>query len=164
LPLINKLVLAPLGMAIEMPTVGSGAGFQFITPLRIAVEPNARRDALVGTLLHGLQPVRQQVFDALIKASCQLGNVVTIYDIATGSLSGAGSFAIELGGVQTSSGDASEFAGDLGFPSTVSSGGGLLGPLTGAGSTGVLTPGDPRYAGGTGACLGGRCPDGVGGG
>jgi hypothetical protein len=122
IPLVNQLILAPLGMTIDLPTIGSGAGFQFITPFRIAVIPNSTRDGLVGKLLQTLQPVRQPLFSALLQATCQAGNAITVYDIATGSVSGAGSLALELGGVQTSSADITEY-GNLGFPSTLTSGG-----------------------------------------
>jgi hypothetical protein len=145
IPLINKLVLGPLGMTIDMPAAGSGSGYEFVTPLRIAVVPNTSRDALVGKLLQTIQPIRQPIFDAFLKASCAFGNVITVYDIATGSVSGAGSLALEFGGVQTNSGDINEY-GDLGFPSTLTSGSAGASSLPLGPST-VMSPGAPAIAG-----------------
>jgi hypothetical protein len=146
IPLINQLILGPLGMTIDLPTIGSGAGFQFITPFRIAVIPNATRDGLVGKLLQTLQPVRQPLFSALLQATCQAGNAITVYDIATGSVSGAGSLALELGGVETSSADITEY-GNLGFPSTLSSGGVGGGALLPNAPSLTLSPGHPAVLG-----------------
>jgi hypothetical protein len=145
IPLINKLVLGPLGMTITMPVAGSGSGFQFITPLSIAVVPNAARDALVGKLLQTIQPLRQPIFDALLKATCAFGNVSTVFDLATGTVSGAGSLGLELGGVQTNSGDISEY-GDLGFPSSLTSNSGGANALP-LGSSTASSPGAPASAG-----------------
>jgi hypothetical protein len=145
-PLVNQLILGPLGMTIDLPTVGSGAGFQFITPFRIAVVPNSTRDGLVGKLLQTLQPVRQPLFSSLLQATCQAGNAITVYDIATGSVSGAGSLALELGGVQTSSADIIEY-GNLGFPSTLSSGGADSGALLANAPSLTTSPEHPAVIG-----------------
>jgi hypothetical protein len=99
----------------------------------------------VGKLLQTIQPLRQPIFEALLKASCAFGNVITVYDIATGSVSGAGSLALEFGGVQTDSSDISEY-GDLGFPSSLTSGSAGASSLPVAPST-VTSPGTPAIAG-----------------
>jgi hypothetical protein len=49
--------------------------------------------------------VRQALTDAMLKASCKFGDVITVADITVGSVSGAGSFTLEVGGVSASSGD-----------------------------------------------------------
>lgn len=97
--------LNPIGIEIRPPKFRQVNGGFTIDPLAIAVVPSATRDQLYGTVLGALQPVRQQVTDALLKASCQFGTFITIADVAVGSVTGAGSFSLELGGVSASSGD-----------------------------------------------------------
>src|SRR5207237_534251 len=41
----------------------------------------------------------------LLKASCKFGDVISIADIAVGSVSGTGSFSLELGGVSATTGE-----------------------------------------------------------
>lgn len=100
----NK-VLNPIGIEIRPPVFRQVNQGYTIDPLSIAVVPSSARDQLYGTILGALQPVRQQVTDALLKASCKFGSPITIADVAVGSITGAGSFSLELGGVSASSGD-----------------------------------------------------------
>jgi hypothetical protein len=93
-----------------------------------------------------MQPIRQPLFSSLLQATCQAGNAITVYDIATGSVSGAGSLALELGGVQTSSADITEY-GDLGFASDVSSGGAGGGALLPNAPSLTSSPGQPAVLG-----------------
>jgi len=97
--------LNPIGIQIRPPNFRQVNEGYTIDPLSIAVVPSSTRDQVSGTILGGLQPVRQQVTDALLKASCKTGSLITIADVVVGSITGAGSFSLELGGVSASSGD-----------------------------------------------------------
>lgn len=98
-------VLDPLGFFLDPPTVRNESGIVFVDPLRIGIEPSPTRDGVLGPAISALSPVRQSVFDALIEADCSNASYITIADIVLGSVTGAGSLNIELGGVTASSGD-----------------------------------------------------------
>jgi hypothetical protein len=107
-------VLGLLGLRINPPTVHDSAGVLVVDPISISVIPNAGRDAISNSILSGIQPIRQAVFAALLEANCSLATEITVLDIALGSITGAGSFNILLGGVQASSGELPENAFCLG--------------------------------------------------
>ena len=96
-------VLQPLGLALGLPFAHEAQGFLVVDPMQVAVIPNALRDTTLGTVFAAMQPVRDQLIAAVFAADCRLEDVVTVVDIAIGSVSGAGTFALELGGVSTTS-------------------------------------------------------------
>lgn len=96
--------LAPLGLKIVPPAAHEAGGVLFVDPIGIAVVPSAQRDALAGQVLGAAQPVRQSLFDALLAQSCKNATYITIFDLVVGSVTGAGEFALALGGAQASSG------------------------------------------------------------
>lgn len=96
-------VLKPLGIAIAAPTIREASGIMSVEPMRISVVPSAERDGVVGPVFNGAQPVRESVFDAIIEADCRSASLITIADIVLGSISGAGSLSIEVGGVTAKS-------------------------------------------------------------
>lgn len=98
-------VLAPLGIELRAPATRNVNGAVTVDPLTIAVVPAPVRDAITGQILSGAQPAREQLVDALLAQSCRFGTFITIADIAVGSITGAGSFSLELGGVQAFSGE-----------------------------------------------------------
>jgi hypothetical protein len=101
--------LSNIGIELTPPESRSGAGFIYVDPMKIGVVPNATRDQIAGTLLGALQPVRQPLVDALIKQDCGNATYITVGDVVLGSVSGAGAFEVELGGVHATSGEFSEF-------------------------------------------------------
>jgi hypothetical protein len=98
-------ILNVLGIELRPPKVTTTPDGVTIDPLAIAVVPNAARDAISGQLLSNALPVRQAVTDALLAQSCKNGTYITIADIVVGSITGAGSFSLELGGAQVSTGE-----------------------------------------------------------
>jgi hypothetical protein len=96
-------VLKPLGIVIEAPTIRHEAGIMAVEPLRIGIVPSTERDGVVGPIFNAAQPVRESLFDAIIEADCRTASVITIADIVLGSVSGAGSLNIEVGGVNARS-------------------------------------------------------------
>ena len=98
-------VLEPLGFKIEPPTVRKESGIAFVDPMRIAVVPSSQREALLGPIFNAAQPYRERVYDALIEADCGNASYLTVGDIAIGSVTGAGSLGLEVGGVTASSDD-----------------------------------------------------------
>ena len=101
---INKAI-AVFGIQFQLPKVHNDNGVLTVDPLSIAIVPAAARDAIFGQLLSAAQPVRSALADALLKASCKFGDVITVADITVGSVSGAGSFTLEIGGVSATSSD-----------------------------------------------------------
>jgi hypothetical protein len=102
--------LGMIGIELVAPEARSGAGFLYVDPLKIGVVPNATRDQLAGTLLGALQePVRKPLVDALMAQDCGNATYITIADVVLGSVSGAGAFELELGGVHATSGEFSQF-------------------------------------------------------
>ena len=96
-------LLNVVGVQFSVPKAHTDAGIQFVDPLAIRIVPNATRDGITGGLLSALQPVRENIYDALLKQDCGNATYITVSDIAIGSITGAGSLSIELGGVQASS-------------------------------------------------------------
>jgi hypothetical protein len=97
-------ILGALGMVITPPTVHLTQGTMYVDPMGISVIPNATRDAISGAVLAGLQPVTSQLFAAVLQAYCEADTELTVAQIAIGAITGAGSFNVTLGGVQSSSG------------------------------------------------------------
>lgn len=95
-----NVLLAPLGMQFVPPAVHTSAGILFVDPLMLRVVPSPTRDGVTGAILSGAQPVRQNLYTALLAASCSFASPITVSDIVLGSLTGAGSFSVEFGGVQ----------------------------------------------------------------
>lgn len=108
--------LEPLGFKITPPTVRNESGIQFVDAMRIAVVPSEQRESAIGPIFNALQPVRESLFDAIIEADCANGAYLTILDLVLGSVTGAGSLGIELGGVTASSNaiELTSFLGGLG--------------------------------------------------
>src|SRR5207248_2104363 len=89
------------------PTSHVTAGMVTIDPLAVAVVPNSTRDTITGNVINALNPAKQSVTNAIIAQSCSYGSEITIVDITVGSITGSGSFSLELGGVSASSGELS---------------------------------------------------------
>ena len=117
-PVFNALkpVLATLGIELRPPVGREVNGSVIIDPLTVAVVPAPARDAVAGELFNRIQPVREAVVQALLDLDCGNDTYVTVADIAIGSMTGAGSFSIELGGASAFTGDVetSNFLGVLG--------------------------------------------------
>jgi hypothetical protein len=94
-------LLAPMGLQFVLPKAHTEAGILFVDPLMLRVVPSPTRDAISGGILGAVQPVRESLYDALLKQDCGNATYITVSDIAVGSITGAGSFSLELGGVQT---------------------------------------------------------------
>ena len=138
-------VLRPLGFNLEPPKVRKESGIAFVDPLRIGIVPSSTRESVLGPVFNAVQPVRESVFDALIEADCSNASYLTVGDIVLGSITGAGSLNLEVGGVTASSSElqTTSFLGSLGggpslgaLPSSSSGsvGSAALGGSTGSGS------------------------------
>ncbi|MEO7430269.1 MAG: hypothetical protein ABIY48_12905, partial [Acidimicrobiales bacterium] len=92
---LNAL-LKPLGLNLTPPGVRVEQGIVFVDPLKIGVIPSPERDAVLGGVISGAQPVRDQIVDALLKQDCGNATYVTIGDIVLGSFTGAGALLLEL--------------------------------------------------------------------
>lgn len=96
---VNGL-LAPFGVRLGFPASHLSGTIQFVDPLAVVIEPSPARDALTGGLLRALHPLREAVLDALLTASCEWAPYITIADLLIGSVTGAGTFSVELGGTE----------------------------------------------------------------
>ena len=156
--------LAPLGLVVTPPTARSASGIQFVVPISIGIVPSAQRDSVVSSILGPAQPVREQLFQAIIDQDCSNDTYITVADVVLGALTGAGSLTLELGGVQASTSDIAFSSrlgglgqGSLGALPSTSSGGSSLGPTassspvapSGGGTDTVTTPEVPTSGGDT---------------
>jgi hypothetical protein len=116
--------LGVLGLKLVAPIARESGGVLFVSPLSIAVVPNAQRDAVAGAVIGGIQPIRKALVDALLEQSCTNASYVTIFDLVVGSVTGAGEFALSLGGVQASSGEIPKNGFSLGEAQYTLGGGG----------------------------------------
>jgi hypothetical protein len=119
------------------------------------VVPNATRDSVSSAILTGIQPLREPLIAALLKAKCTLSAEVTVADVAIGSATGAGSFNLLLGGAQATSGEIPANSYRLGGTGTLGGGnnspalGGTptVTPSQGTSTPKVVTPATPSATG-----------------
>lgn len=106
--------LATVGLHITPGKMHVSNGLVVVDPLSIDVVPNKTRDdafnSTYSPLFNGYTSNEQNVglsrlFEEMIKGNCKSANLITIYDILLGSMTGAGSFALQVGGAQASSGE-----------------------------------------------------------
>lgn len=131
-------VLEPMGLFIDAPEIRKDAGLISIEPLRIGIEPSRERDGVLGPMFNAAQPVREALVDALVGIDCSNASYITIADVVLGSVTGAGSLAIELGGVtaKTSEIQGTALLGSLSsFTPTSPAGAGQLPSLSGSGGS-----------------------------
>lgn len=102
-------ILGPLGFEITSPAIRFAQGVEFVDPLVIAVVPSPQRDGLTLPILKALQPLREQIVDALIAQDCGNSTYVTVADVVLGSVTGAGALGLELGGVRATTADFKKF-------------------------------------------------------
>jgi hypothetical protein len=144
-------VLQPIGLVLTPPRSHRESDTFFVDSLAFGIAQNPTRDQATGALLEALQPVRQQLFAALIAANCNFKAAITVVDILLGSASGAGSFTFNVGGAQaqllpgtdqgpSTPGATAEAAG----PSPTVAGSLPLGPLPSVPS--AVAPGPSRTA------------------
>jgi hypothetical protein len=99
-------LLAPLGVALTLPVPHVSAGILFVDPMMVKIYPSPTRDSITGAIIGnpGVQQTREQLYAALLAQDCSNATYITVSDIAVGSVTGAGSLSLELGGVQAVSG------------------------------------------------------------
>lgn len=149
-------VLEPLGIFIDPPSIREKSGIVFVDPLRIGIEPSETRQGVTGPILGAGEDGRSALVQALLDIDCSFGSLITVGDVVLGSMTGAGSLNIELGGVTAQSDEikGTSFLGTLSAPPPgvapvpsltpapldTSTGSGL----GATGSTGATTPPTPQ--------------------
>jgi len=140
---INQVnaALTLFGLHLTAPTarVDEHNNMIFVDSMTLSVVPNPTRDSITGQAIKGIQPVREPLFDALLKAKCTLNTEITVFDIVVGSATGAGSFNMLFGGVQAGSGEIAANPFKLGF--------------VGAGTAGGVSSGAPAIPGTSGSSV-----------
>lgn len=117
-----KDTLSAIGLQILPPTVRREQGIVFVDPLIIGVIPSDLRDGLLlGPVLNAAQPIREDFTETLFRLGCggdlsgvyvfPSSSAVTVLDLAVGTVSGAGSLNLELGGVQATTSELTTFDG-----------------------------------------------------
>lgn len=148
-------VLNTLGIGLNAPSAHVTQGVMHVDPLQLNVVPNATRDGITSAIIAGIQPIRQPLTAAVLKAFCKSDSALTVTDIAVGSLTGSGSFVLSLGGVSATSDTIAanpfNLAVNLGVPGSTGSLGtpGSLGTSGTPGSDGTVvdtTSGTPAGA------------------
>lgn len=111
---INSL-LEPLGISLHPPRQFVESGIAFVQPLKIRIAPAGEA---ITAIFDALQPIRAELTKALFELDCSTASIITIADVVLGSVSGAGSLNLELGGVTATTGDIDVFRfGGLPVPS-----------------------------------------------
>jgi hypothetical protein len=112
--------LGALGLTVTPPATRVEQGIVFVDPLTIGIIPAALRDGIIGPILSAGQDIRAALVTALFNLGCGhdpdiFGNnaetAVTVLDLALATISGAGRLTVELGGVQATTSEISEFSG-----------------------------------------------------
>src|SRR6266508_1842502 len=96
---IGSATIAGQSIPTNDPTAALAQINTVLEPLGVKIAPPTTR------IIDAIQPARQDLFDALLEQDCGNATYITVFDIAVGSITGAGSFSLVLGGVQASSGE-----------------------------------------------------------
>jgi hypothetical protein len=170
--------LSPTGIALVAPHLENVDGVVDVTPMSLRFADSALGRQVLGPIVGDLQPLRDPVVGGLLAASCDFGAAVTVADVATSILAGAGGIRFDFGGVSATTegehydnplaggpGDNGGLGGgfgggDTGLPelppspaAAAESGASTIGPAAGSGDLGTGEAfGSPS---GSGAALGG---------
>jgi hypothetical protein len=100
--------LEATGITVELPRVErmtEPVDFVRVTPLRIALDRSPLARTLLGPGLDATRDGRVQMFDVVTEMICETGPILFVADIVTSVFAGTGFLALEVGGVEASSGD-----------------------------------------------------------
>lgn len=118
--------LAPTGISIVTPHLETAGGVARVTPMSIRFSDSPLGRVVLGPIVTGLQPLRDPVVGGLLALSCDFGLLVTVADVATSILTGAGGISFDFGGVTaTTEGETYDnpLAGGLGDSGDLGDGG-----------------------------------------
>lgn len=96
--------LTLFGLKLVEPKAYQTGGVLFVEPLAIGVVPNSARDEVAKQIVDNTDEYRRRLFDEILARDCDAADLISVFDIVTGSMTGAGEFSIQLGGAQASSG------------------------------------------------------------
>jgi len=91
--------LAPTGIAVVAPHLETVDGVVDVTPMSLRFADSALGRQVLGPIVGDLQPLRDPIVGGLLAASCDFGTAVTVADVATSILAGAGGIRFDFGGV-----------------------------------------------------------------
>jgi hypothetical protein len=91
--------LAPTGIGVVAPHLENVDGVVDVTPMSLRFADSALGRQVLGPIIGDLQPLRDPVVGGLLAASCSFGAAVTVADVATSILAGAGGIRFDFGGV-----------------------------------------------------------------
>jgi hypothetical protein len=158
--------LAPTGIAVVAPHLESAGGVVDVTPMSLRFADSALGRQVLGPIVGDLQPLRDPIVGGLLAASCDFGAAVTVADVATSILAGAGGIRFDFGGA-TATTEGEHYDNPLlGGPGDIGDVGGGIGPgdnglpelpppaATAAGSGPMLNTGPAAGSGDLGAGTG----------
>jgi hypothetical protein len=133
--------LAASGLHLTLPTTIRDHGTLSVSPLAIGIDNSTLGSETVDPGLGAIQPVTDALTNLVIGASCQVGNVLTLADIALSAVDGTGGLDVELGGA-TATSNGRSYGDPFGHPgSTSNPNGSRTGTTTGtARNVGSRTP------------------------
>jgi len=94
-----NIALSPTGIALVAPHLENVDGVVDVTPMSLRFADSALGRQVLGPIIGDLQPLRDPVVGGLLAASCDFGTAVTVADVATSILAGAGGIRFDFGGV-----------------------------------------------------------------
>jgi hypothetical protein len=113
--------LRPLGFTLTAPRIREAQNIVFVDPLKVGVIPAEARESIVGPIIGAIQPLREAIFAELLALDCgelaeatgrsfPTKSIISVFDIALSSVSGAGAMLLEIGGVQATTAEIDAFA------------------------------------------------------
>ncbi len=100
--------LAQTGITVELPRVErvkEPTDLIRVTPLRVALRDSPAGAATIGPGLNATRVQREQLFEELSEAYCDLAGVLLVGDITVSVVAGTGFMIYDIGGAEAISGD-----------------------------------------------------------
>lgn len=95
---INK-TLKTTGLALQLPQRTFKNGKLSMSPLTIGISQSALGNKTINPLLTAIQPLTNQISNALIGINCKVGSALSLIDLALSAIDGTGALEVEFGGV-----------------------------------------------------------------
>lgn len=105
--LVNQ-ALAPTGLSIAFPRVErleTPTDLIRVTPLRISMRDSEAGATALGPGLNATRAQREQLFDELSAAVCEMAGILLVGDIGVSVVAGTGFLVTDIGGAEAISGD-----------------------------------------------------------
>jgi hypothetical protein len=105
--LINE-ALAPTGLSVDLPRVErfeEPNDLIRVTPLRISMRDSEVGATVLGPVLNATRAQREQLFDELSAAVCEMAGILLVGDVGVSVAAGTGFLVTDIGGAEALSGE-----------------------------------------------------------